>query len=136
MITLTLTDSLLRIFAAVAAGLLIGFMRRRYPAGVRTFTLICLGSAIFTLISINGAFYGDETFDATRIISQVVTGIGFIGAGVIWKSNVKVGGLTTAAAIWTTASLGILLGLGEFVLAGVSLLIVLIVLASKHYLEE
>lgn len=136
MITLTMTDSLLRILAATLAGLLIGFTRKRYPAGLRTFALICLGSTIFTIISINSAFYGGTEFDPTRGVAQIVTGIGFIGAGVIWKSNVKVGGLTTAAAIWTTASLGILIGLGELALAAVTLVIIILVLASKQYLEE
>jgi len=136
MITLTLTEALLRVFASLIAGLLIGFTRKRYPAGVRTFALICLGSTIFTLISIDSAGYANTDFDPTRVIAQIVTGIGFIGAGVIWKSNIKVGGLTTAAAIWTVASLGILFGLGEFILGTVCLLIVIMVLYSKRYFPD
>ena len=136
MLTITLFDAVTRIIVSVIAGLLIGFVRKKYPAGIRTFTLICLGATIFTIISIDPAFYqSDASIDPTRIIAQIVTGIGFIGAGVIWKSNIKVGGLTTAAAIWTSAAIGILLGLGEFILGILSLLLVIIILASKRYFD-
>lgn len=136
MITLALTDGLARIFASLIAGVLIGFTRKGYPAGMRTFALICIGSTIFTIISIDPSLSGAASYDPTRIISQIVTGIGFIGAGVIWKSNIKVGGLTTAAAIWTTAAVGILIGLGEIILSLFSLVLIMLVLFSKKYLPE
>lgn len=127
-------DAVIRLFVSLFAGLIIGFTRRKYPAGIRTFTLICLGSTIFTFISIDPALINGaaENIDPTRVISQIVTGIGFIGAGVIWKSQAKLGGLTTAAAIWTTAAVGVLIGIGEMFLATVSLLMVVAVIWSKH----
>jgi len=134
MIMLPLQESLIRIFLSLIAGLLIGFTRKNYPAGVRTFTLICIGAAIFTIISLDPVFVGINGIDQTRIISQIVVGIGFIGAGVIWKfgSDSKISGLTTAAAIWVTAAVGILIGMGEFLISGFSLLLVIAVLYSKH----
>jgi len=136
MIALPLQDSLVRIFLSLLAGLLIGFTRKNYPAGLRTFTLICIGSTIFTIISIDPSLTSTPNVDPTRVIAQIVTGIGFIGAGVIWKSNVKVSGLTTAAAIWTTAAIGILIGMGEYIIAGFSLLIVIAVLFSKNIFKD
>jgi len=137
MIVITNEEALLRILAALIAGSLIGFSRRSYPAGIRTFTLICLGSAIFTIISIDPVFQTPgSNVDPTRTISQIVTGIGFLGAGVIWKLGGKVGGLTTAAAIWTVASLGILFGMGEYVLGAATTFLVLLVLVSKGPLEK
>ncbi len=134
MIMLPLSDSLARIFLSLLAGLLIGFTRKNYPAGVRTFTLICIGATIFTIISLDPVFSGVTGVDQTRIISQIVVGIGFIGAGVIWKfgSSNKISGLTTAAAIWVTAAVGILIGMGEYLISGFSLLLVIAVLYSKH----
>ena len=126
-----------RLFVSLLAGLFIGFTRKKYPAGIRTFTLICIGSTIFTLISIDPDLAaGQNSFDPTRVISQIVTGIGFIGAGVIWKSQARLGGLTTAAAIWTTAALGILVGLGEFVLAAITAILMVVILYSKKYFPE
>lgn len=124
-------EAYLRIFISLIAGILIGLMRIKYPAGIRTFTLICIGATVFTLISIDTSLVGGN-YDPTRVISQIVTGIGFIGAGVIWKSPTKLAGLTTAAAIWATAAVGILVGLGEFGLAMFTTIIVMSVLHSKQ----
>lgn len=124
-------EAYLRIFISLIAGILIGLMRIKYPAGIRTFTLICIGATVFTLISIDTSLVGGN-YDPTRVISQIVTGIGFIGAGVIWKSPTKLAGLTTAAAIWATAAVGILIGLGEFGLAMFTTIVVMAVLFSKQ----
>jgi putative Mg2+ transporter-C (MgtC) family protein len=131
MIELGGIESYIRIFVSLIAGVMIGLMRAKYPAGIRTFTLICIGATVFTLISIDPAFTGSDS-DPTRVISQIVTGIGFIGAGVIWKSTTRLAGLTTAAAIWSTAAVGILVGLGEFGLALFTTIIVMAVLFSKQ----
>lgn len=135
MLEISYAEALIRIFSAVVAGMLIGFARMKYSAGVRTFTLICFGSAIFSLVSVDPSFTSYSDADATRIISQLVTGIGFLGAGVIWKGEKRVGGLTTAAAIWTTASVGILFGIGDLFLGAISSGLILLVLYSKRYLE-
>jgi putative Mg2+ transporter-C (MgtC) family protein len=137
MIQLPISEQFVRVFLSLIVGLLIGFTRRNYPAGLRTFTLICIGATIFTIISIDPVFNGGTgNVDPTRVISQIVTGIGFIGAGVIWKSNAKVSGLTTAAAIWVTASIGILVGMGEYFLSLFSLIIVMAVLLSKRFVPD
>jgi len=130
-------ELVLRLFISMFAGIMIGFTRKKYPAGVRTFTLICVGATMFTIISISYNLYGNPTeFDPSRTIAQIVTGIGFIGAGVIWKSPTKLSGLTTAAAIWATSALGILIGLGDFTLAAVSFIIIVAVLYSKRYFPD
>ena len=135
MLSIDTYEALLRISASLISGLLIGFSRMKYPAGIRTFALICVSSTIYTIVSIDPIFSLVSPSDPTRVIAQIVTGIGFLGAGVIWKTNAKVSGLTTAAAIWVTASVGILIGLGNLLLGMISLALVLIVLYSKKYLE-
>ena len=110
------SEALIRLAVAAAIGLLIGFTRRRKAAGIRTFALICLGCAIFTIVSIRDDFT-EGAADPSRIISQIVTGIGFLGLGVIWRSSKAGGrpvGLTTAATVWTTAAIGVLIGLGSW----------------------
>ncbi|WP_420795164.1 MgtC/SapB family protein [Desulforamulus ferrireducens] len=113
----------LRILVSTVAGLLIGFERTIYnkPAGVRTFSLVCLGSTLITLVSIYGAEKLGYTgvSDPLRITAQIVSGIGFLGAGVIWNS--KNGGMkhgvTTAAELWVTSAVGMALGVGMYDLA-------------------
>ncbi len=126
-------EIIFRYLVSVIIGLFIGFSRKHKPAGVRTFALISLGCTIFTVISINN-FPGS---DPTRIIAQVVSGIGFLGLGVIWKNELnKPYGLTTAAAIWATASVGILIGMGMWleVVAGSAL--ILVILYAKKPIEK
>lgn len=89
----------------MGAGLIIGFERQWHhkSAGLRTNTLVATGAALFVLLSINLTQYGG---DPTRIIGQVVTGIGFLGAGIIFKEGSNVRGLTTAATVWCSAAIG------------------------------
>ncbi len=100
---------------AVLCGAIIGIERERLgkPAGFRTMTLICLGSALYMLV---GEFMQQKTgmssIDPTRIAAQVVTGIGFIGAGAIIQSRGTITGLTTAATIWVVAGIGLMIGAG------------------------
>src|SRR6266705_414513 len=108
----------LKLLMAVACGGAIGFERElsRKPAGLRTNVLVCVGAALFMIVSrhIGG---GAPYTDPARLVAQVVTGIGFIGAGVILQSRGSITGLTTAATIFIVAAVGITIGGGMFGLA-------------------
>ncbi len=118
-------DDLLHIGISLLCGSLIGFEReyRNKSAGFRTIILICLGSTIFTIVSKYGAGSDD------RVAANIITGIGFIGAGVIFKDKFSVMGLTTASVIWTAAGIGMAAGIGYHTLA-VSLTVLTIVVLS------
>ena len=111
----------LRLLAAAALGGLIGFEREfnEQPAGFRTHILVTLGAALFTMAGAYGtaAFVDADVvrFDPTRVAAQVVTGIGFLGAGAILRQGINIRGLTTAASIWVTASIGVAVALGFWV---------------------
>jgi putative Mg2+ transporter-C (MgtC) family protein len=125
-------ELVLRLLGAAILGAVVGIEReiRDQPAGFRTHILVAVGSCLFTLISAYGfAGFLDEdqvTFDPTRIAAQIVTGIGFLGAGAILRSGMSVRGLTTAASLWVVAAVGLAVGAGAYVLAstatGVTLL--------------
>lgn len=127
-------EALIRLVAAALIGLIIGFMRRRKAAGMRTFALICLGCTAFTVMS----FHEDlqhGNMDPTRVVAQIIAGIGFLGLGVIWHSMKGKGkpiGLTTAAAVWVTASVGILVGLGAWSEAAITAILTMAILYSKE----
>lgn len=106
-------DDLLHIGISLLCGSLIGFEReyRNKSAGFRTIILICLGSTIFTIVSKYGVGSDD------RVAANIITGIGFIGAGVIFKDKFSVMGLTTASVIWTAAGIGMAAGIGYHTLA-------------------
>ncbi len=112
---------------AVAAGVILGLERelKDKAAGLKTITVICLGSALYSILSYKVGIGDNET---TRIASYIVSGIGFIGAGVIFKDKLDVSGLTTAGIIWLAAAVGMSIGFGEFYLAatfiGAALLII------------
>jgi putative Mg2+ transporter-C (MgtC) family protein len=118
-------------------GTAIGLEReyRSKAAGLRTMIMICLGSTIFTELSI---LLGNSTTD--RIASNIVTGVGFLGAGVIFKDGLNVSGLTTATTIWICAALGMAVGAGEYFVAIVSTGVVVIVLGvfpkAQDYIER
>src|SRR3989338_4014098 len=105
---------------AIAAGLgaIVGFERElaRKVAGIRTHSLVCLASALFTSISVDAfrAYVGTMGYDPSRIISNIIVGIGFIGAGAILKKNDRVEGTTTAAGLWAVAAIGVTVGVGLF----------------------
>lgn len=115
-----------RLVVAMVLGGLIGLERssKHKDAGVRTHSLVCLGSAAIMVLS---GFSEGEYRDPMRLAAQVISGIGFIGAGVIWmdKNNVK-RGLTTAANIWVTAGLGLVVGYGMYDIAIVTFVLMLI----------
>ncbi|HET9496233.1 MAG TPA: MgtC/SapB family protein [Chloroflexia bacterium] len=108
-----------RVFLAFVLGGVVGFERERMqrPAGLRTHMLVCAGSACFTVASIYGFDEMGTVRDPARLAAQIITGIGFLGAGTIFRTGATVRGLTTASSIWITAAIGIVAGLGMFWLA-------------------
>ena len=124
---------IIRMLVALALGALIGYERelRAKGAGVRTHILVALGAALFMIISQNG-FAGADRFDAARVAAGVVTGIGFLGGGIIMKKN-HVFGLTTAAGLWVTGAIGMAAGCGMFLMAAVCTALVLICLELLNY---
>jgi putative Mg2+ transporter-C (MgtC) family protein len=124
-------DLALRLLLAAVLGAVVGFEREihDHPAGMRTHLLVSLGSGLFTVLSIYG-FVGalgpaEQTApDPTRIAAQVVTGIGFLGAGAIIKYGTSIRGLTTAGSLWATAAIGMAAGAGQIIVAVVGTAIV------------
>jgi putative Mg2+ transporter-C (MgtC) family protein len=119
------SDILLRLLAAAALGGLVGLERDIHgrDAGLRTHLLVSLGSAVFMVLSITvarSAAGGTFVSDPGRIAAQVVTGIGFLGAGVILKEGATVRGLTTAACLWLVAAIGLAAGAGDYMLAAMT----------------
>ncbi len=108
-----------RVFLAFVLGGVVGFERERVhrPAGLRTHMLVAAGAACFTVASIYGFDGLGTSRDPARLAAQIVTGIGFLGAGAIFRTRSTVRGLTTASSIWITAAIGIVAGLGMLTLA-------------------
>ncbi len=129
-----LTEDINRMLFALLVGSIIGIEReyRSKSAGLRTMILVCLGSCLFTILSIK--IGGEPTPE--RIAANIVTGIGFLGAGVIFKDDNKVTGITTATTIWMVAALGMAVGAGHFQTAAVSTVIVMVVLVILVYLQK
>jgi putative Mg2+ transporter-C (MgtC) family protein len=121
------TQILLRILVAMGLGALIGWERERIgqPAGLRTHIILCIGSALAMIISINIAYPNN---DPARIAAQVVTGIGFLGAGAIFRYGTGVKGLTTATSLWTMGIIGMACGMGMFLVAAGTTVLLLFVL--------
>jgi len=130
-----LPEAFVRLALAALLGGAIG-LEREYshkPAGLRTNMLIALGSALFSILSVElGAGAGSPD----RVAAQVVTGIGFLGAGAILRSGDHIHGLTTAATIWVNAAIGMAAGLGSYTVATVAAAITLVVLALLPWMEE
>ena len=134
-----LVPFLSRCGAAVLCGAIIGLERelKGKPAGFRTNILICLGSAMYMSVGLLLTHEAGETgTDPSRIAAQVVTGIGFIGAGCIIQERRRVSGLTSAATIWVVAAIGIISGAGFPVLAFGSAVIVVLTLAALGWFED
>jgi putative Mg2+ transporter-C (MgtC) family protein len=122
----------LRLLLAASLGAVIGYQRERAdkPAGLRTHVLICVGSALFAVVSAYG-FAG--VADPSRIAAGIVTGIGFLGAGaIIRREGALVAGLTTAATIWVVAAIGLAAGAGLYIVSAVTTVIALIMLVLPH----
>ena len=121
----------IRLLIAAAFGAVVGIEREihGHSAGFRTHTLVAAGSAMFTVLSIYGFPSSPQNpVDPSRVAAQVVTGIGFLGAGAILKSGPTVQGLTTAASLWSVAAIGMAAGAGVWIVAGVGTAIVVFVL--------
>ena len=128
-------EAFVRLALAAVLGGAIGLERefRHKPAGLRTNMLIAIGSALFSILSVDlGAGAGSPD----RVAAQVVTGIGFLGAGAILRSGDHIHGLTTAATIWVNAAIGMAAGLGSYTVATVAAAITLVVLALLPWLEK
>lgn len=119
-------EQVLKLLLAVVLSGLIGWERERShkPAGLRTHMLVCIGAALITVVSI-----GYFVEDYARIIAALITGIGFIGAGAIIAQGTKgIHGLTTAASLWVVAAIGICVGIGWYVLAVITTVLIMLVL--------
>jgi putative Mg2+ transporter-C (MgtC) family protein len=125
----------LRLGSAVLCGAIIGLERqlRGKPAGIRTSILICLGTELF--VSLGASFEGDRV-DPTRVLAQVVTGIGFLGGGVILSREGLLVGVTSAAVIWVLAALGSLIGFGHLLAAIILTLVTVALLLGVELLES
>lgn len=133
----------LRLVVAALLGGLIGLEREfsEQPAGLRTHLLVALGAALFTLTGAYGlsAFTGHDdlvALDPTRVAAQIVTGIGFLGAGAIIQQGFSVRGLTTAAALWVTAAVGLAVAFGYWLGAAVTTAIAIVALYGLKRLER
>ena len=133
------SDIFLKLAVAVGLGLLIGAERVlvHKEAGMKTHALVSLGSAVFIIVSelIAIKYNNIAGFDPTRIASQIIVGIGFLGAGSIMLQGNKLSGLTTAGGLWVTAGIGMAAGFGFYSLAVVSTLFVLFVLIAVYRFE-
>lgn len=118
---------------AFLAGFFIGYERgsRAKPAGVRTQTLVCTGAMLFTMISVNMG-----TDSPTRIAANIVTGVGFLGAGIIMQNKGSIQGVTTAATIWMSAAIGMAIGFGWYLVAVIATLLSFSVLRLPHLGEK
>jgi putative Mg2+ transporter-C (MgtC) family protein len=126
------TTVLARLAMALLMSGLIGFEREAggKPAGMRTHMLVCLGATLFMIISIDAPsfFPGAKSVDPGRIAAQVVTGVGFLGAGTIIRAGGSVKGLTTAASIWAVSAIGLAIGAGYYMAAAMATALGLVVL--------
>jgi putative Mg2+ transporter-C (MgtC) family protein len=137
-------DLSVRLIVGAALGLAVGFEREihGHPAGLRTHMLVAVGSALFTVLSAYG--FGGVTpgagnlapIDPTRIAAQIVSGIGFLGAGAILKDGIVIRGLTTAASLWATAAVGMAAGAGEYIISIVGTAVILVSLWPINALAE
>lgn len=119
---------------AFALGAFIGIEREKHhsPAGIRTYAAVCMGAALFTFIGI----HSNDTAAASRIVANIVTGIGFLGAGIIYKNNSNgfTHGLTTASTIWAAAAVGVAVAYSMFLIATAATLTIYFLLALPHFI--
>ncbi len=131
-------DTLTRLFIATILGGMIGWERERMnrAAGLRTHVLVSIGSALFTILSLTAFREIGKVNDPARIAAQVVSGIGFLGAGTIMKHGATVKGLTTAATLWVVAAIGMACGAGCFLGAITTCIVALLALISLRFVEQ
>jgi putative Mg2+ transporter-C (MgtC) family protein len=142
MIPLSEIEAIERIALALALGALLGLERewKAKPAGLRTYALVCEGAALFMVGSIllgaEVAAHGGREYDPSRIGATIVQGIGFLAGGVILTAGYKIRNLTTAAGIWVTAAVGLLVGAGFYVVAIAGVVGTIIALLGLQWLED
>jgi putative Mg2+ transporter-C (MgtC) family protein len=130
---------LIAMLISTVLGTAVGWERQvgRKPAGLRTHTLVCLGSTMFVLLTKHAVQdIGGPNLDPTRMIHGVITGVGFLGAGSIIRQEGYVAGLTTAASIWMVAAIGVAVGVHAYALAGIGTALALIVLEVFRWMER
>jgi putative Mg2+ transporter-C (MgtC) family protein len=132
-------QDLIPMLISVVLGTLMGWERQmgRKPAGLRTHTLVCLGSTMFVLVTRHAVeAFGGPNLDPTRVIHGVVTGVGFLGAGSIMRQEGFVHGLTTAASVWMVAAVGVAVGVRAYSLAFIGTVLALLVLEGYRWVER
>jgi putative Mg2+ transporter-C (MgtC) family protein len=133
-------QDLVPMLVSTLLGTVVGWERQmgRKPAGLRTHTLVCMGSTLFVLLTAHSitAFGGAHNVDPTRIIHGVITGVGFLGAGSIMRQEGFVHGLTTAASVWIVAAIGVAVGCRAYGLAVIGSVLALIVLEGYRWIER
>jgi putative Mg2+ transporter-C (MgtC) family protein len=132
-------NDVIALLVSTVLGTLVGWERQmgRKPAGLRTHTLVCLGSTLFVLMTAHAAQqFGGSGIDSTRIIHGVVTGVGFLGAGSIMRQEGFVHGLTTAASVWMVAAIGVAVGVHAYGLALTGTALALLVLEGYRWVER
>jgi putative Mg2+ transporter-C (MgtC) family protein len=132
-----ITTYMMRLLVALLIGGVVGLERefKGKPAGIRTNILMCVGSCLFMIISIEIARTAGRVADPGRIAAQVVTGVGFLCAGTIMRSRFSISGLTTAATIWVLSALGLAIGAGYILLAVAGAAIITLTLIAVRFLE-
>lgn len=132
-------EDIQKVLLSALLGGLIGLEREwsGKPAGFRTQMLVSAGATLFTLVSYHMPTLDiKDNSDVTRVASNIVTGIGFIGAGLIFRNQQNIHGLTTAAAVWTAGAIGMAVGIGDYQVAIETTVIVLIILVILHFIEK
>jgi putative Mg2+ transporter-C (MgtC) family protein len=126
-------DLFVKVLLAAGLGLVVGTERELsgQPAGIRTFTLVAMGSTLFTVVA-SSSFGGPGGDGASRIIANVLTGIGFLGGGLIVRGSQRIQGLTTAAGIWTVAAIGVAVGTNHYLVAILTSALVVLVFSARR----
>lgn len=139
-VDISTAQALFRLFLSLLLGATVGYERKRkgQPAGLRTFSLIAMGATLAMLVSIYVCqeYVGLKNGDPGRIAAQVITGIGFLGAGAIIQAKGSVRGLTTAAGIWMSSIIGLAVGVGMYVLSICATLLILFILVQLENIEH
>src|SRR3989338_392864 len=133
-------DIIMRLGAAVILGMIIGAERAlvHKEAGMKTHALVSLGAAVFVVVSelLASKYLSSGSYDPSRIASQIIVGVGFLGAGAIILQGNRLLGLTTAGGLWVTAGIGMAAGFGLYSLAAIATVLVLLVLVIVYFFEQ
>lgn len=139
-VEITTGQAVFKLFFSLLLGSIVGYERKRkgQPAGLRTFALICMGATLAMLVSIYicQVYVGLKNGDPGRIAAQVITGVGFLGAGAIIQMKGSVRGLTTAAGIWMVSTIGLAVGVGLYLLSIAATLLILVILVTLEGVER